>query len=119
MTSFYDETKNKETLENINKMIPLARIECHYFINKSFFPNKNDNYILENIQKIKDIPLYMVQGEYDIVCPIESAFLIKKALPNAHLSIVTIGGHDRSEKPMIYTFIKSMNDLVDEVSRKL
>lgn len=119
MTSFYDETKNKKLLEDINKIIPLARIECHYFINKLFFPDKNDNYILDNIQKIKEIPLYMVQGEYDIVCPIESAFLIKKALPSAHLEIVTIGGHDRHEKPMIYTFIKSMNDLVDEVSRKL
>ena len=118
MTSFYDETSNKETLKNINKIIPLARIECHYFINKSFFPNKNDNYILDNIQKIKDISLYIVQGEYDIVCPLESAFLIKKALPSAHLEIVTIGGHDRHEKPMIYAFIKSMNDLIDEVKIK-
>jgi len=117
MTSFYDETSNKDVLEDINKIIPLARIECHYFINKSFFPN--NNYILDNIQKIKDIPLYMVQGEYDIVCPIESAFLIKKVLPSAHLEIVTIGGHDKNEKPMIHTFIKSINGLVDEVSRKL
>jgi proline iminopeptidase len=117
MTSFYNENKNKKELDDINKIIPLARIECHYFINKSFFPN--DNYILENINKIKDIPLYMVQGEYDIVCPIESAFLIKKALPSSHLNIVTVGGHDRSEKPMIHTFIKSMNNLVDEISKKM
>lgn len=115
MTSFYDETSNKDVLEDIKKLIPLARIECHYFLNKSFFPD--NNYILDNIQKIKDIPLYIVQGEYDIVCPVESAYLIKKALPSAHLEIVTVGGHDRSENPMIQTFIKSINGLVDEVSK--
>ena len=119
MTSFYNEKKNDEVLKNIKKIIPLARIECHYFINKSFFPDNNDNYILDNIQKIKNIPLYMVQGEYDIVCPIESAYLIKKALPNAHLDIVNIGGHDRSETPMIDTYHKSMSNLVDEISKKL
>jgi len=119
MTSFYDENKNKEVLKNINKIIPLARIECHYFLNKSFFPNKNDNYILENINKIKDIPLYMVQGKYDIVCPIDSAFQIKKALPNSHLLVVIIAGHDRTEKPIIDTYRQNINNLIDEISKKM
>jgi proline iminopeptidase len=61
----------------------------------------------------------MVQGKYDIVCPIESAYLIKKALPNSHLKIVTIAGHDRTEKPIIHTFRKNINDLIDEISKKI
>ena len=53
-----------------------ARIECHYFINNGFF--ESDNWILDNAHKLKNIPTYIVHGRYDIVCPVESAFDLKK-----------------------------------------
>ncbi|KAJ3273431.1 hypothetical protein HDV01_004501 [Terramyces sp. JEL0728] len=51
-----------DKVENPLWALQFARIECHYFINKGFF--KTDNYILENIDKIKDIPCHIVQGRY-------------------------------------------------------
>ena len=47
-----------------------ARIECHYFINNAFF--KTDNWILDNVYKIKNIPGAIIQGRYDVVCPMQS-----------------------------------------------
>ena len=72
-----------------------ARIECHYFINKGFF--KNDSWILDNSYKIENIPTYIVQGRYDVVCPMTSAWDLHKALPNAKFEIIQDAGHSMLE----------------------
>lgn len=75
--------------------LKFARIECHYFINNSFF--KTNNWLLENIDKIKHIPAVIVQGRYDIVCPIRSAWDLHKKWPEADLKIIPDAGHSVSE----------------------
>jgi proline iminopeptidase len=62
--------------------LAFARIENHYFTNKGFFPR--DGFLLEkaNLDRIKHIPVVIVQGRYDVVCPPLSAFDLKRALPN-------------------------------------
>lgn len=72
-----------------------ARIECHYFINKGFF--EEDGWILKNIDKIRHIPAWIVQGRYDVVCPATSAWELKKAWPEAQLHIISDAGHSASE----------------------
>ncbi len=61
--------------------LAFARIENHYFTNKGFFPR--DGFLLEkaNIDKIRHIPTVIVQGRYDMVCPIRSAYDLKQAFP--------------------------------------
>ena len=73
-----------------------ARIECHYFINKGFF--SEDNYLLNNIDKIRDIPTVIVQGRYDVVCPAESAWDLHRAFPEAEFHLIADAGHSLSEK---------------------
>ncbi len=73
-----------------------ARIECHYFINKGFF--NEDNFILNNVAKLKYHKAIIVQGRYDIVCPLESAWDLHKAWPSAEFVIVQNSGHSLSEK---------------------
>ncbi len=75
--------------------LQFARIECHYFINDSFFPTPN--FLLENISKIRHIPAAIVQGRYDIVCPVRSAWDLHKAWPEALLNIVADAGHAAGE----------------------
>ena len=75
--------------------LALARIEAHYFVNNSFFPS--DNYLLENIQKIRHIPGVIVQGRYDVVCPAMSAWDLHRAWPEAALHIVPDAGHSALE----------------------
>lgn len=72
-----------------------ARIECHYFVNKGFF--KTDNWIIENVGKIRHIPTWIVQGRYDVVCPATSAWELNQAFPESKLHIVADAGHSASE----------------------
>ena len=55
-----------------DKADSIARIECHYFVHNTFF--ETDNWILENVGAIRHIPCVIVQGRYDIPCPIVSAW---------------------------------------------
>tara|TARA_B100000925_G_scaffold255942_1_gene209505 strand:- start:17 stop:970 length:954 start_codon:yes stop_codon:yes gene_type:complete len=87
-----------------------ARIECHYFINNGFF--ESDNWILDNAHKLKNIPTYIVHGRYDIVCPVESAFDLKKAIPHAELYVTPTSGHSLSEKETRTKIIEITNEIV-------
>jgi proline iminopeptidase len=78
------------------KAVALARIECHYFLNQGFL--ESDNYLLENVDKIRHIPTVIVQGRYDMVCPITSAWDLHRAFPEAELVIVPDAGHSAFEK---------------------
>lgn len=72
-----------------------ARIECHYFINKAFF--QTDNQLIENVGRIRHIPTVIVQGRYDVVCPMKSAWDLHRAWPEADLRIVPDAGHSAFE----------------------
>lgn len=74
--------------------LALARIECHYFVNRCFL---DDNYILDNIGKIADIPGYIIHGRYDVVCKIENAFTLQAHWPNGQLQVVPGAGHSGLE----------------------
>ena len=77
--------------EDPHKTLAIARIENHYFFNHSFFPS--DAYLLEHAPELSGIPTRIIQGRYDMVCPIRSAWDLKLALPAADLRIVPDGGH--------------------------
>lgn len=75
--------------------LSFARIECHYFINNAFF--ETNNWILENIEKIRHIPGVIVQGRYDVVCPARSAWDLHKAWPEAEFYFTADAGHAAAE----------------------
>ena len=72
-----------------------ARIECHYFINKGFF--EYDGWILDHLDKIKNIPNVIIQGRYDVVCPMRSAWDLHKKWDKSKLIIVPDAGHSMLE----------------------
>jgi len=71
--------------------LAFARIECHYFVNHGFFPA--ENYLLDNANKIRHIPGVIVQGRYDVVCPMETAWALHRRWPEAALVVVPDAGH--------------------------
>ncbi len=85
-----------------------ARIECHYFINNIFL---DDNFILDNINRIELVPTTIIQGRYDVVCPVRSAWDLQKKLKKAKLIIVPDSGHSMSEKGITKELIKATNNL--------
>ena len=72
-----------------------ARVECHYFVNKGFF--SEDGWLLKNVDKIRHIPAWIVQGRYDVVCPATSAYELHEAWPESKLFIIQDAGHSASE----------------------
>jgi proline iminopeptidase len=73
-----------------------ARIECHYFTNGGFFDT--DEWLLDNIDKIRHIPTVIVQGRYDVVCPMVSAWDLHRKFPEAVFHVVQDAGHSMTEK---------------------
>ncbi len=73
-----------------------ARIECHYFINKGFFTQEDQ--LLQGCDRICHLPTVIVQGRYDVVCPMVSAWDLKQALPEAELTVVPDAGHSMTEQ---------------------
>jgi len=80
-----------------------ARIECHYFMHNAFF--ETENFLIENIGRIRHIPAVIVQGRYDVVCPITSAWELHRAWPEADLEIIPDAGHSASEPGTINALV--------------
>jgi len=72
-----------------------ARIECHFFVHRGFF--EHDDQLLRNVERIRHIPAVIVQGRYDVVCPMRSAWDLHRAWPEAELRIVQDAGHSAFE----------------------
>ncbi len=72
----------------------LARIETHYFVNDLFM---SDNGLIENIDRIRHLPGTIVQGRYDMVCPVVTADELHAAWPEAEYVIVPDAGHSAME----------------------
>ena len=82
-----------------------ARIECHYFINRGFF--HTDSQLLDNVGAIRNIPAVIVQGRYDVICPMRSAWDLHRAWPEADLKIVPDAGHSAFEPGNIHELVSA------------
>ena len=84
-----------EKFEDALYAAAVARIECHYFINKGFL--KRDDQLLRDVKRIRHIPAVIVQGRYDAVCPMRSAWDLHCAWPEAKLHVIPDAGHSAFE----------------------
>ncbi len=75
--------------------LAFARIENHYFVNRGFLSPETQ--LLDNASRLSGIPGVIVQGRYDVVCPMDSAWALHKAWPEAELRIVKDAGHSAYE----------------------
>lgn len=85
--------------------LAFARIECHYFVNKGFL--RSDTQLLEDVHKIRHVRAVIVQGRYDVVCPMESAWALHRAWPEADLRIVPDAGHSAYEPGILHELIEA------------
>ncbi|HKR20661.1 MAG TPA: prolyl aminopeptidase [Stellaceae bacterium] len=72
----------------------LARIEAHYFHHHVIKP-AND--LVAHVDRIRDVPAIIVQGRYDMVCPVISADELHRAWPDAQYVVVPDAGHSAME----------------------
>ena len=78
--------------------LSLARIECHYFSNDSFLRN---NQLLDDASKLTGIPGVIIHGRYDVVCPIEQAYALHQAWPDAEFMVAPTSGHSATEPEIV------------------
>lgn len=95
------------------RALSLARIECHYFVNNSFL---EDNQILNNIDKIAEIPLVIVHGRYDVICPVTQAWELHKAWPGSELKIIDDAGHASSEPGIVNALVEATESFAERLS---
>lgn len=85
--------------------LAFARIECHYFVNGGFFVH--DDQLLRHVERIRNIPAVIVQGRYDVVCPMRSAWDLHRAWPEADLRIVQDAGHSAFEPGILHELVEA------------
>ena len=85
-----------------------AVLENYYFLHNAWLTTE---LLLETAKKIK-VPTLLIQGRYDMVCPVASAVKIKEAIPHAKLIVVPNGGHTTLEKPIFLASKKAIAGLL-------
>ena len=93
-----------EHFSNDDTALSLARIECHYFKNNTFM---RTNQLLEDAHKLAGIPGVIVHGRYDVVCPIEQAFLLHRVWPDAEFVMAPASGHSATEPKIVDALVRA------------
>ncbi|KCZ54204.1 proline iminopeptidase [Hyphomonas beringensis] len=84
--------------------LAFARIETHYFINGGWF---DEGQLLRDAHKLKDIPGTIVQGRYDMPCPMRQAWALHKAWPKSEFHQIEGAGHAYSEPGILDQLIRA------------
>lgn len=82
----------------------LARIEAHYFVNRIFLP---ENALLADAHRLREVPGVIVQGRYDMVCPLVSAHELSRAWPRAEYRVIPDAGHSVWEPGILGALIEA------------
>jgi len=93
--------------ELVNVVASLALIENYYMANGCFFEKDQ---LLRDAYKIKDIPVVLINGRYDMICPPVNAYRLHKLLNNSRLVIVERAGHSMGEAYIEQALIRTMKE---------
>ena len=74
-----------------------------------------DDEILKKAKSIANIPAYIVQGRYDLICPPINAYNLSKNLKSSELVFVNTAGHSSSDEGIISNMLKGLNKLVNHI----
>ncbi|MFF0707383.1 prolyl aminopeptidase [Gordonia sputi] len=90
--------------------LAFASIENHYFVHHGFL---EDGQLLRDIDRIAHIPAVIVQGRYDVVCPMRSAWDLHRAWPSATLHVVADAGHASFEQGIAHHLVEATDVFAD------
>jgi proline iminopeptidase len=106
----YEQAKNMLSDE---LALSVARAFIHYAANNFFM---EDNYLLNNSDRIKHIPAIIVHGRYDLICLPENAYQLHAHLPKSQLWFISNAGHASSERPLASALREAMDSLKKSVN---
>ncbi|MEH6457330.1 MAG: prolyl aminopeptidase [Cocleimonas sp.] len=109
-----EKAADKMSSDKIDKLIRSVRLEVHYAINQYFL---EEDYLLNNMDKIQGLPTILVHGRRDITCPLESSWRIHQALAGSELRILPNAGHLAGEPDMIEALVSATDDMLEKLER--
>ncbi len=89
--------------------LSMARIECHYFVHDAFI---EQNQIIKNMPVLETIPIQIIHGRHDMVCPIDQAYALKQAAPHAKLTICEASGHSAMETEITAALVAATDEFL-------
>jgi proline iminopeptidase len=90
----------------------LARIETHYFVNRNFL---GPDELLANIDRVRHLPAAIIQGRYDMICPIVTADELHRAWPEAEYTVVPDAGHSAMDPGIRSALIRATEGFKDRL----
>ncbi|MCA1973561.1 MAG: prolyl aminopeptidase [Caenispirillum sp.] len=87
--------------------LALARLEAHYMVNRGFL---DPGQLMAGLPRLRDLPVTIVQGRYDMVCPIATADAVARALPDCRYVVVPDAGHSALEPGIRRALVEATQD---------
>jgi len=99
--------ENVTTLDQ-TQLLAHYRIQLHYALNSCFISDKP---LLSDIDSLAGIPTWIIQGQYDLVCPTQQAWSLHQALPHSQLLMVHLAGHAANEDSIIDAMVTTTDKI--------
>ncbi|MEM9837570.1 MAG: prolyl aminopeptidase [Pseudomonadota bacterium] len=103
--SLFPSRERMDSFSNDRFAIAFARIENHYFTETGFF--EYDGWIIDQAPKLAGIPGTIVQGRYDVVTPMKSAWELHQRWPGSVLKVIPDAGHAASEPGIVAALVSA------------
>ena len=110
LVTLHPDPNLEQSFGEINYAISMATIECHFWMNNMFWDD--DNWLLNHVDVIKDIPTWIVHGRYDVDCRPIGAYELNKKLNNCKLEF-TVSGHSSGEPAIVDSLVRATDYFKD------
>ena len=110
LVTLHPDPNLEQSFGEINYAISMATIECHFWMNNMFWDD--DNWLLDHVNVIKDIPTWIVHGRYDVDCRPIGAYELNKKLNNCKLEF-TVSGHSSGEPEIVDSLVRATDYFKD------
>lgn len=96
------------------RMVDEVRIETHFARYRYFI---EENQILDRTGQLPRVPVHIIHGRRDLVCPLESSWALHSAVPASELTVVANGGHLAGEPPMTDALLRATDAMAGKLGK--
>ena len=110
-STFYPDLDRLSRFSREDFAVPFARVECHYLHHRGFFSHPGQ--LLDGVERIRHLPAVIVQGRYDMVCPMTTAWELHERWPEAGFEVVAGAGHSGFDEAMVDAVVRATDAFRD------
>ncbi len=107
-----DYQENDELLHITEKMVKQVKMELHYAKNHYFI---GENQILKGCKQLSTLPIIIIHGRNDMVCPIEAGLSLSKKIPHAEYIVLSNASHIARGNDMIDALVDAADRMIELV----